>query len=232
MTTPACPSHWTLERHLLDELPGEPGDVAAHVTHCPACRARIAAHQAEDASFLRSAGARKIRRALGAKPSHWRQWGAAGLVAAALLLLVFGRQAAPPSASQASGANEAEQQVVLRFQQEWLEAVRTKDATALERILADDYLYTDAFGGRSNKADDLRRARTPGDGLTRFKTANVQARVYGDVAVLTGELLMEAFHQGKPFGTEVVFTDTLARIDGRWRAVAAHVSKSPRASKP
>jgi ketosteroid isomerase-like protein len=107
-----------------------------------------------------------------------------------------------------------------------MEAVRDKDAAALERILADDYTYTDSRGGVSNKADSLRQARTGSGRMKAFHTSDAKARVYGDTAVITGRVRVEGVAGGgKPYDAEVRFTDILARIDGQWRAVAAHVSE-------
>ena len=125
-----------------------------------------------------------------------------------------------------SAANEEE--VVLRVQREWMEAVRDKDAAALDRILADDYTYTDARGTVSTKADSLHQARSTGSRMKAFQTSETKARVHGDIAVITGRLRMEGETGGEPYEAEVRFTDILARIDGRWRAVAAHAS-NPRA---
>jgi ketosteroid isomerase-like protein len=235
MTNAACPSDWALERYVLHELPPDSGHIDAHVERCEACRQRIVAQRADSAAFLHSAGAAKLRRALlHPEKRRGRQRWMLGCVAAAALALLFFWQYDPARKSLGADATlAAEQLAVLRFQDQWLTAVCKKDVDALERILADDYTYTDTTGARSGKADDLRRARSTSDGLVSFQTSNVQARVYGDVAVLTGQLAVEGLNQGKPYAAQVMFTDTLARIDGQWRAVAAHVSaKAPSSPTP
>jgi ketosteroid isomerase-like protein len=59
-----------------------------------------------------------------------------------------------------------------------------------------------------------------------FHTSDAKARIYGDTAIITGHLRVEGVAGGKPYDAEVRFTDILARIDGRWRAVGAHTSES------
>jgi ketosteroid isomerase-like protein len=61
--------------------------------------------------------------------------------------------------------------------------------------------------------------------MKAFYTSDEKARVYGDVAIITGRLRVEGIASGQPYDAEVRFTDILARIDGQWRAVAAHASK-------
>jgi ketosteroid isomerase-like protein len=152
----------------------------------------------------------------------------AGLAVAAAIAVGFAvARREPPSARSAPAALDArEEQAVLRVQREWMEAVRDKDAATLDRILADDYTYTDSRGGVTNKADSLRQTRNQNDQMKAFHTSEETARVYGDVAIVTGRLRVEGTASGVPYDAEVRFTDILARIDGRWRAVAAHASRA------
>lgn len=226
MTSSSCPSDWALERYVLEELPAGSASVVEHVDRCETCRARIAAQRADSAAFLRSPGAAQIRHKLasGKRPRPQR-WAMACIAAAALALAILWQQGWLHDLSRSQHASDTEELAVLRFQDEWLQAVCRKDADALDRILADDYTYTDALGAVSYKADDLRRARTPGDGPVSFNTSQVEARLYGDVAIVTGQLRLRGLSRGKTYDAEFRFTDTLARIEGQWRAVAAHVSK-------
>jgi len=158
----------------------------------------------------------------------------AGLAMAAAIAVGFAvarrRPLSPTSAPAAFDARE--EQVVLRVQRQWMEAVRDKDAAALDRILADDYTYTDSRGGVTNKADSLRQTRNQNDHMKAFHTSEETARVYGDVAIVTGRLRVEGEAGGVAYDAEVRFTDILARIDGRWRAVAAHASRAGERRSP
>ena len=234
MKTPAfCPSDFALERFLLRELPEEAGDVAAHVDTCATCRAKVAAKEADDAEFMRSPSAAQIRRALGPSDgagaparSVARRSAMAAIGVAAAVALGVGLTRRPPAPSPPSAVEANDVQAVLRVQREWMEAVRDKDAVALDRILADDYTYTDSRGRVSYKADSLRQARAAGGRMKAFQTSDEKAQVYGDTAIITGLLRVEGEARGEPYEAEVRFTDILARIDGQWRAVAAHASKS------
>jgi ketosteroid isomerase-like protein len=62
--------------------------------------------------------------------------------------------------------------------------------------------------------------------MKAFHTSEAKALVHGDVAVVTGRVRIEGEAGGEPYDSEVRFTDVLARIDGRWRAIAAHASQS------
>ena len=132
---------------------------------------------------------------------------------------------ARPTPASSAAAHTHEEEIVLRVQREWMEATRDNDVAALERILADDYTYTDSRGRVSNKADSLRYARAARNHMKAFYTSDEKARVYGDVAIVTGRMRVEGVAGGEPYDAEVRFTDILARVDGQWRAVAAHASR-------
>ena len=106
-----------------------------------------------------------------------------------------------------------------------MDAYRHNDADALDRILADDYRFTDSSGKTSTKADDLALARSHRVTFDAYDTSDLEVRVWGDTAIVTGRSVVRGAARGQPFVREFRFTDTLARIDGRWRAVAAHVSR-------
>jgi ketosteroid isomerase-like protein len=144
------------------------------------------------------------------------------VAAAIALAFAIARRHSPVAPS----ADAREERVVLQVQREWMEAIRDKDAATLDRILADDYIYTDSRGGVTNKADSLRKTNNHNDRMKAFHTSEETARVYGDMAIVTGRLRVEGIAGGQAYDAEVRFTDILARIDGRWRAVAAHASRS------
>lgn len=253
MTTTPCPSDFALEALILDELSARQADVAEHVTACAVCRAKVAAKRKDDAEFAASAEAASIRRALtaaqsprageagpskdGARSSSRRLVVAALSFAAAIALgfIAWRRPARDlaavpsPAASPAAPSEEAE---VLRVQREWMEAIRDNDVAALDRLLTDDYTYTDSRGGVTGKADSLRQARSTANRMKAFQTLDAKAQVHGDTAVVTGRLRVEGETEGKAYEAEVRFTDILARIDGRWRAVAAHASRLPDRRSP
>jgi ketosteroid isomerase-like protein len=238
-TSTPCPSDLALERFLLGELPERTSEIADHVGACVACRAIVTAKRADDAVFIHSPGAQRLRRVL----SERRLPGAHELMAerrrrslfarpSMLAAIAFGtaialsfvmgrRHPLSPTTAVVATNDEA---AVLRVQREWMEAVRDKDAATLDRILVDDYTYTDSRGRVSSKADSLRQARATGDRMKAFQTMDEKARIYGDMAIVTGRLRVEGVAGGQPYDAEVRFTDILARIDGQWRAVAAHAS--------
>ncbi|HEY0783692.1 MAG TPA: nuclear transport factor 2 family protein [Thermoanaerobaculia bacterium] len=136
------------------------------------------------------------------------QAGFALLFAAALPLSAA--PAAPPP------ANAAEE--VRKLEDRWLEALDRHDRTALDALLADDFMNTNWVGKVRTKQDVLNSLDDPGRPQGTQRLIDVQARVYGDTAVVTGTNIFTTLDQARV--VRLRFTDVFVRRDGRWRAVA------------
>ena len=104
------------------------------------------------------------------------------------------------------------------FEQKWLEILDKKDIAALNCILAPDFADTSRKGELRPKEQVLRELPQR-QGQYQQKLAEVDAKLYGDTAVLRG---VNVISDRK--GTEVLrirFTDVLEFSDGKWLAVAA-----------
>ena len=102
------------------------------------------------------------------------------------------------------------------------------DVAALDRLIADDLLFTGPDGALATKADDLAAYR---DGVMRVASHEPEAlrvrRVGADVAVAALRARMTGSYAGTPFAGVARYTRVWAREDGRWRIVAGHVSVTP-----
>lgn len=105
-----------------------------------------------------------------------------------------------------------------------MESQRTNNPDLLAPLLADSIVATDPEGKVRDKTGMLAFAKA-----AKFESVeytDVEVRVYGDAAVVTG-----AFHgkgtdaDGKAFGAPERWTDTWVKMpDGKWRCVATHGS--------
>jgi len=135
---------------------------------------------------------------------------------------------APPQAPRDAAAE------VRRLEREWLDAYEKHDAEAMDRIVAEDFTITFPDGRVQTKPQLMRQVRAPrreGAPSFRFRTEQVESRVYGDTVILTGVFVSETTRGDKTETERLRFTDTYARIGGRWRVVASHLSQAP-ALKP
>ena len=113
----------------------------------------------------------------------------------------------------------AAEQDVLKAHDEWEEASRKKDRAALERVLADDYITHNSNGTTNNKAGEIAEVTSADTKWTGSTSSNLKARLYGDVAVITGTLALTGSAKGYVPGPRL-FTEVMVRRNGRWQAVS------------
>jgi uncharacterized protein (TIGR02246 family) len=162
----------------------------------------------------------------------------------ALAVLAVALFSAPPVRAQApehlrmKGVSEQQRMVeeVLRLERETMDAIRDRDAKALERILFDDFVYRSPEGevGRADFVKNV--AALPGRFLS-VEGKDLRVRLFGETAVLTGvQLTVLRTDDGKELESLVAFTDIFVRRDRRWRLALAHgvelPSPSAEPSKP
>ena len=144
-----------------------------------------------------------------------------------LLLVLAVGAVAGAQRDQARQGSDAATRALVDVENKWVEALVKSDIATLDSIFVDNYVDTDERSRRSGK-DDLFSFLKSGDlKLDSIKLSDIQVHVYGDAAVVTGSAVQAGSLLGGPIATNVIFTDTFVRQNGKWRAVASHRSVAP-----
>lgn len=116
---------------------------------------------------------------------------------------------------------------ILRLERETMDAIRAKDAKALERLLTADFVYR-APGAELGRAEFLQNiASLPGTILS-VEGSEQRVSVYGDTAVLTGvQRSRLRTDDGAEHRSAVAFTDVFVKQRGRWRLSLAYGVELP-----
>ena len=101
-----------------------------------------------------------------------------------------------------------------------------RDVAALEQIFTDDYVLVLWNGVERTRAEVLREVRNPANRWEVNETSGWQVRVHGDLAIVVATLHQKGMQGDQPFDSNVKFSDTYLRENGKWRNVHAHASKS------
>lgn len=113
---------------------------------------------------------------------------------------------------------------ILAVERAWDTAVVKRDTAALDRILADDFVLVWINGQVSGKRDMLQAIAARKAEIDPFETEDVNVRIYGDTAVVTGRFSQTA-HLGERSETnQFRYTDVYHRTRHGWQAVSAHAS--------
>ena len=103
-------------------------------------------------------------------------------------------------------------------------ATWTGDAVWFEENLADDYMLITPSGTTRTKRDVIRELATPGLKMDPYDPLDVQVRVYGETAVVTGRML-QRFTLGRVrYANDLRYTDVWVKKKGKWMLVSAHTS--------
>jgi ketosteroid isomerase-like protein len=133
--------------------------------------------------------------------------------------------AQPQPPAQVSPGSQSE---VRKLEREWLDAYEQHDATAMNRIVADDFTITNSNGTVQTKADIMKMLGSPrpatAPSLT-FSTEDVQARVDGDKVILSGRVLQKGERNGQQMTIPSRYTDTYVKRQGRWQVVASQLTR-------
>jgi len=112
---------------------------------------------------------------------------------------------------------------VLRVENERIQAVLHRDTAALEQLLADELVYTHSTGRVDSKAQFIHSIQSGDLSYLAMKHSNLDARVYGDVAVLTGRsaVKVKSPHTGNQIADlDLRFLNVYAKRKGQWQQLA------------
>lgn len=117
-------------------------------------------------------------------------------------------------------ANSKIEQELLKANREYDAAIVAGDANVLDRIFADDFVYTNPDGEVKNKAQQLAFARSGDLKLESGQSDDVKVRVYGNTAVMTGRFTAKGQFKGKNLEINERYTAVWIKQNGRWRLIA------------
>src|SRR5215510_9682090 len=107
---------------------------------------------------------------------------------------------------------------ILESERQWAESVATGDTSAIERILADDFIGVDPKGRLYAKQEMIDETRNAPNYFVSNRLNDVKVRFYGNTAIAQGS---ETWEKRSGERGRFVWTDTWLKRNGRWRIVAA-----------
>ena len=108
---------------------------------------------------------------------------------------------------------------VERLNDEWVRALEARDIAALDRIMADDFVFTHPMEG-DDKGQFLADVESGDVRVGHMGRDNVTVFVFGDTAVLSCRDTARWQYRGRDFTGVYKTIHVYARRDGQWRLVA------------
>ena len=127
--------------------------------------------------------------------------------------------AAAPARAQGAAAASVEDQIK-KMEKDRAAAVIKGDAATLEGLTSDDYIFINANGQVSDKAQTMSNIKTGNIKLTSNEISDLKVRIYGDAAVVTGKSNAKGTIGGVPVKGPAMFTRVYVKKNGKWQSVA------------
>lgn len=116
-------------------------------------------------------------------------------------------------------------QKIIELDRQRMAAMAAKDVATLNRIIADDLIYTHSSARLDTKQSLIGAMESGATVYTAVEPSDVVAQDLGDVVVLTGVAAISVNSGGKPNSFRVRFTDVWANKGGQWQMVTWQSTK-------
>ena len=140
-------------------------------------------------------------------------------------LLLHGQTNKPSTAGEPRKAEA----VIERLERDWADAVKRRDVGKIDRLEADEFVFTGPGGEVWPKARVLEALKTGDLEIDSFELNDVRVRTYGDTAVVTLRVDWTGRFRGMDISGPQRMTDVWVKRAGRWQCVA---SQSTRVMQP
>ncbi|MFN8573910.1 MAG: nuclear transport factor 2 family protein [Gemmatimonadaceae bacterium] len=152
---------------------------------------------------------------------------AALLIVATLLPVVAAAQSARPVPDTANA-----RQQIIALEERIGQANFDCDYRFFAEVEADEFIFTDAGGGITTRAEDLAGESNCKRVAGTYALSDVRVMLYGASAVFNAIATTTTTRDGAQVVRKQRFTDVLVWRAGRWQLVAGHSSRIPPPKSP
>lgn len=109
----------------------------------------------------------------------------------------------------------------------WDLALVAKQRGAVLANMGEDFLHIGSNGQLSDRSAFIESIFSPNLTMQPYDMEDLQVRLFGDTAILTGTTTMQGRWKGKPFASHYRFSDTYVLRDGKWKVVHIQITDLP-----
>ena len=124
------------------------------------------------------------------------------------------------AATTDQGAGKSAVETIRSLEEKRNQAIVRGDSAALERMTTDDYTFITLRGELRTKAEIVRDFHSGAAKYQSREISDLNIRVYGDAAVVTGRAVQKGGENGKDYSGDYWFTRVYVKQNGRWMTVA------------
>jgi ketosteroid isomerase-like protein len=124
-------------------------------------------------------------------------------------------------------APEETKRAILQIEEEHSKAVFDQDAATLDKLLADNWAYTNERGEVLSKQQWIANIKTRKFGMNNIIHDQIRMDQFGDTVIVMGRSTSSLHYQGKESRGPRRFELVFAKLDGQWKLVGHFVSLVP-----
>ena len=129
-----------------------------------------------------------------------------------------------PETTGHSSLTRAEQ-ALADLEMEWAGAVKQRDVGKIDRLQAEEFVFTDPAGRTWTKARALDSIKAGDLEIDSFELSDVQVKIYGKTAVVAFAITWNGRFQGNDISGPQRMTDVFVKRAGRWQCVASQATR-------
>ena len=111
-----------------------------------------------------------------------------------------------------------------KAQAEYRTALLNADVSALAKIWSDDYTFTNSRGMFLSKDDRLQNIQTSATEFKSIKFTGREVQFYGDVAIVTGQVTLEAKYSGQGGSGDYRYINVWVKRGDSWQMAANQIT--------
>jgi ketosteroid isomerase-like protein len=127
-----------------------------------------------------------------------------------------------PNENNVSAENQREVRTLL---DQYITALQHRDLDALDRIWADDLTFINPYGDLLNKQNRMDNIKSGATAFKSIKLSELVVRMYGQAAVATFKIAIEAHYSGQESSGNYRVTTVWAQPKDTWQLVAVHMTE-------
>lgn len=134
--------------------------------------------------------------------------------------------AGPPSAEMPRAERHESRHEIDHLEEKWRDAILSQNSTAMDSLLADDYMGITASGTLQSKQEALANLRSGHVHLTTLDVSDRKVRFYGKTALVTSLAAIEGTNAEGSISGSYRYTRVYVRqTQGDWKIVSFEASR-------
>lgn len=149
------------------------------------------------------------------------------IVCVAVLFAFGGCQSSGNNSQTSDAKNDTSdsQHEINTLLNQYITALQHRDLAALDQIWSDDLTFVNLYGDLLSKQNRMDNIKSGATAFNSIRLSDVDVRMYGQAAVATFKVAIEAHYSGKESSGNDRVTTVWAQPKGAWQLVAVHMTR-------